>query len=89
MHLRGSLMMLSFTPSSASHAAMTALANSVTLFAGTMRDGFFEHLHLQRDLRDVQVTWLLTGAPAMIASKSSGYRCASIIPWRPPVEQPW
>ena len=28
------------------------------------------------------------GAPAMMPSKSSGYRCASISAWRPPFEQP-
>src|SRR3984893_17377963 len=39
LHACGSLMMLSLTPSFASHAAITALANSVTLFGGTMRDG--------------------------------------------------
>jgi hypothetical protein len=31
---------------------------------------------------------LITGAPAAIPSYSSGKRCASITPWRPPVEQP-
>jgi hypothetical protein len=32
--------------------------------------------------------WLTTGAPTMMPSKSHGNRCASISPWRPPVEQP-
>src|SRR6186997_1965074 len=41
LHARGSLMMLSFTPSFASHAAVAAFATSVTLFGGTMRSGFF------------------------------------------------
>ena len=27
-------------------------------------------------------------APATMASKSLGYRCASVMAWRPPVEQP-
>jgi hypothetical protein len=30
----------------------------------------------------------LAGSPAMTPSKSSGYRCASSSPSRPPVEQP-
>jgi hypothetical protein len=30
----------------------------------------------------------MAGAPAMMPSKSEGYRCAAVIAWRPPVEQP-
>ena len=79
----------SLTPSFASHASIAAWLSIASFAAGTAAAGSFSAGTATTRSHACRCVWKFAGAPAMIASKSSGYFCASIRPWRPPVEQPF
>ena len=89
---RGSSSTPSVTPSLASHAARTLVSiilSTAGLTSGGVSTAGLGNAALMFLRKAIPMSVkLYAGAPATIPSKSSGYRCASIIAWRPPFEQP-
>src|SRR3569833_2136842 len=79
--------MPSLAPSIMSHAATVACVKALNRQAGGKLLAWFMTVKGQMPA-GTNLAQLMAGAMARIPPKSCGYFCASIMPCRPPVEQP-
>src|SRR5207302_9512645 len=85
-HACGLAITPSTNPSFASHAARTAAVIAGSFAGEIAAPGALNACAFQTKPA-LECDWKFQGAPTTTPSYSSGYRCISMSPWRPPFEQ--